>query len=254
MSGRLFGANGPNHGDVRRPLPPTGIGRGQAEDKNQLQSLSRNSYSDDTLRWLGEKRPRKGRDRELCLRPFRHRRSSSGAGEIYKYQEISLPTKGSTMSFGADERRGEFPSSPMQAGDASEPPPLIAEDDEEMTTHGSNEWATLCRAMEKPCDGIVPSQVQSRGRRVCGVATGSGDTVEDTFLPWLWKHVHPGLLLARGVQDKEEPMNWLVQTITHYRGMGRMGSTDLTWSHGTAMQQIELLRRGFFPRRDVIKW
>ena len=139
-------------------------------------------------------------------------------------------------------------------GDASEPPPLIAEDDEEMTTHGSNEWATLCRAIEKPCDGIVPSQVQSRGRRVCGVTTGSGDTVEDTLLPWLWKYVHPGLLLARGVQDKEEPMNWLVQTITHYRGMGRIGSTDLTWSHGTAMQQIELLRRGFFPRRDVIKW
>ena len=185
----------------------------------------------------------------------RHRRSSSGTREIYDSQEPILLIEGSVTSRWAGEGGGKSLSSPIQAGEATEPPSLIEEDDEQTITLGSNKLADYCLATEKPCDWVVPLQVKSRGGIVYGVAIESGDTVDLAPLLQKWNNVHPRLLLAGDAREMEEPLTWVIQNSKHsHRMLRRMGSRDLPWGHGTAMQQIELLRRGFFPRRDVIKW
>ena len=119
---------------------------------------------------------------EICLLPFRMPAASSqlvwDEGDIRLSGANLAHRRQCHVTVGRRGIGGKSLSSPIQAGEATEPPSLIEEDDEQTITLGSNKLADYCLATEKPCDWVVPLQVKSRGGIVYGVAIESGDTVD----------------------------------------------------------------------------
>lgn len=220
------------------------------ETKNltiQPQKLTRAHAADEGCRWFGENPPDRSRDLTISTRQPPNRRKSATSSWSKPLGTIESP---------ADECNGLEPLAPSNGGDLEMP--------EEPRTQGH---LPKPPRIERRLRVDLPPHIQEGDGHVTrGTITPSPDSrSQSTFEQW-------GPLPVKACAPRQgngEPAAFLsMESIlkegnynkTHAWRLSAKATICIcnrqkkTQQSSKAMEQITLLRRCFFPRRDVIKW